>query len=377
MASICWSFVRRVNVPVWFAVAMPVTGSAQVPTVMLRTGVCAECALTLVRVATLGSAKDSISVGGLPVVTWNPARSEFLVTGLPFPMDRILRYDTAGVFRGSIGRSGDGPNEFRGIVHLATGPDSYTYVFAITGRMTVLSPEYSADRVLRLPPLATLLHAAVFESGEIVVASPSPVPDLVGIPLHRLDSEGSRIRSFGVANQRVQPDRPSQDRRLIHIANSGCLWAVRPDRYALERYDVDDQLVAEVVRNAPWFPDRDYEMSAPEEPASPFMRGLGTTASGHLFTVASVPALRAQSGMSGPVTPSHLRSRLDTVIEVIDWGGGAVQGSIRVDDPIVGVAGDDLIYSVREDEFGITLIDIWRIAFSGPGPEPGPASACR
>jgi hypothetical protein len=68
----------------------------------------------------------------------------------------VKSFDTAGRLRWRFGRSGSGPGEFLNPFNISVGPDGMTWVTDVKlGRITVLSPDGAATRLLR-PEIGTL-----------------------------------------------------------------------------------------------------------------------------------------------------------------------------------------------------------------------------
>jgi hypothetical protein len=323
--------------------------------------------ITLERVATLGRFEDSISVTHVGEVVWVEDRGEYLVTNPSG--NRFLRYDRQGNHVGILGRPGDGPGEFRYIGPVAIGPDGSIYVFEVGGRLTVLSPEYEVLRTVRLPILRILEAAILPGSEEIVAAGMIYSRELVGFPLQKISPAGEHLLSFGGLNPEVRSDRPSQDLRRLTVDPEGHVWAVRPDRYVLERFGPDGQPTGRIQRDAEWFPPRPYDLAEPPSLPSPIVRAIRSMSTGNRLITLTVVAAEPFDpllpwGHETPTSPEQRNRLRDSVIEVLDATNGTVLASTRIEPAGYGFAAPDRLYTAREDAVGTILIDIWRITIT-------------
>lgn len=264
-----------------------------------------------------------------------------------------------GRLLGTIGRPGDGPGEFRHVVDLFRSGDSIL-VFQLGGKVSSISPQLEVTHVAAVPGM---IHRGwVKPSSELVLMGRFPAAPHA--PLHRF-RHGRAIGSLGAEDTVRSAERPSLTQRHVAVNDDGTLWLVRPDRYELELYDSAGALLQVYRRNAPWFPDREFEMAESPQPPSPFIVGLQISAAGDLIVLARVANEPFDSslprGEGVRLTPDYTLRLYDGIVEVIDPHAEAVVASHRSDMPFQGFASQDKLYSLREDEEGLVVIDIWRL----------------
>jgi len=327
----------------------------------IDTSQCRECRLSVTRIATLGSLADSVSPNwfGLRVVPLEPG---FLVSSSSVP-NRLLRYDERGRLLGTIGRPGSGPGEYQLILEVTPGNNDSIFVLDASRRVTVLDSKFRAARTFNLP-----LHprsAAVDAPGDLVITATDYSRERAGWPLHLLRADGQYKMPFGKRNPTIDPNRPSVDRRKFTILKSGDIIASRPDRYRLELYRPDGTHIGELVRNAPWFPDRSFEAAAYPNPPSPFIEGLAAFTTDLVLVAAVVPEVPThrsiQRGEGHPTTVTHLNRLYDSIIEIINPASGKLVKAVRIDGYVIDVVSPNIIATAEETQEGLVRIHVWRV----------------
>jgi len=171
-------------------------------------------------------------------------------------------YDAKGKYETTIGRKGDGPGEFRGIMGIAVGPADSLYVFdRLAMRMSVFSPDNEFVRSTRLEvePAGWDPLVVPWDPGHFYMTANMRTPEAVGWPIHKIDMEGSRIRSFGSSTGEYSPSLSFSGTRVIADAGDGTLWSGIREEYIIERISPDLTEPLEVIRrDADWFPTPAY-----------------------------------------------------------------------------------------------------------------------
>ena len=162
----------------------------QEPVVVSGEVTCADCAIILDTVVTIGG----LSGPGLHVIDRFSSvaadrRSRFLISsGLGA---EISVFDSTGKFLRTVGRRGEGPGEYESIRHIAVGP-RYIHVFD-HGR-TMLDHDFAVVRTDRFP--GAIDYSVVRSDDEVVFAADVPTPESVGHQLHVLRPSGELV-SYG------------------------------------------------------------------------------------------------------------------------------------------------------------------------------------
>lgn len=323
---------------------------------------CARCSIDLTLTVSIGKDTDRELLAGIPALALR-ADGRVVAAGVR-PRGSLLVYDTRGNLVDSVGRYGQGPGEFLRISSLESLPgDSLLVVDLGTRRLTVLDPQ---NRYVRSFVLPYRFNDFVAVSPSLwIVAGTSEVAGRVGYPMQRTNATGTDDRPFGRAFP-VLRDRPSASQRAI-TGNSRSVWAVRPDRYELEEYDLNGSLVRVIDRIVSWFPDREFE-SSPDlwsAPADPRIRDLHLDAEGRLWVMAGVAKAgwRRSSQDTDRSFWAYARA-FDTIIEVIDVASNTVLAHTRF--PWFGYRftqdGYVLSYRVSDDD-GVVSADVRRATF--------------
>lgn len=318
---------------------------------------CARCELRLERVVSIGSESDpELLVTEASVLHLG---SRYFVTGM-LPSNKILVFDSTGSYVQTIGRTGEGPGEFRSISHLVAMPgDSFAAFDDALGRASVWSISGKYHRSFRtgLRPI----DIARVGNGDWILAATSGAADRIGYPIHHLSDSGVLQPPIG-PEVRVVPSRPSASQRMIGSSPTG-VWISRPDRYELEHWDLTGKRTVMLDREAMWFPDREVEGAVDffkVRPVHPWFTDIHVDASERVWTIVRVhdSAWRPASDQP-PHFPGWDRI-FDTIVEVIDPSSGVLLGSARLSGYPHSFTNDGLVVTHRETELGLMILDVWR-----------------
>ena len=330
---------------------------------------CPRCSLELTRIVTIGQSGDSISPDLYATVARSSANRYFVA-----PIDvpgAIGVYDQRGRLTGIIGRSGQGPGEFREISVLKMDRADSLYVYdPANSRVTVYTPELRVARIVRVP-FTGVVDFAPLPKGEIVVSAANRTADMAGISFHILSPDGARIRSFGTSTAPIGP-RDALERRRIFASNRGELIATAENRYDREQWSVTGANTLVVQRRPEWFPPRrtGATVNILAERPVPIVTGAWEAPNGLMWARIDVaardwkPMWRPGEPERSISTADHTRL-IDTILEVIDPQTGRIVASQRIDVPLKRFFGDGFTFSHREDSLGYRSIDVWALRVAG------------
>ena len=155
-------------------------------------------------------------------------------------------YGENGEVLGTLGTSGDGPEQFREPLFVRFGPGDSLYVFDGAQRVLIFSPERAYARTIALP--ITPWDAAVLPDGRMVVSS--SIHDHA-LPLLLVRPDGSTERAIGGGDS-VSLATPSP--RRVVLAADGSIWTVpMAGRWRIEHWDSGGRLLAAFERTPEWY----------------------------------------------------------------------------------------------------------------------------
>ena len=333
---------------------------------------CEGCRIELVRVATLGSDKDSLSATWLAHSVSRDGRGRYyLAPTADFSL--IAVYDANGNFLRTLGRRGVGPGEYDFIVSASVQGDSLLVLDQGSRRLTRLTPDYTVARTI--PAAGTFASALALPGGSFLVTGTVRTPEWVGQPLFVLDSSGKILRAFGGDGEAVHYDRPQAQTRRIALTPSADVWAGRVDRYELELWRMDGTPLQVLRRAVAWYPPwTDYNVQAPDVARpKPMLTSIKHDSAGLVWTMTRVAvenwkpsAKPSPEGKERPVPSVNVYDQnSDVILEVIDPRTGALIVSQRFPQYLQAFINGGLLYSLRETEEGDIRVDVWRATLNG------------
>jgi len=315
--------------------------------------------------ATFGAA-GSGEISAYPSAVTRDSRGRYFVA---VPHQLPLVFDANGRFLQSIGRLGDGPNEYRKVVRILVGRGDTLYVVdQWASRITVLSPEL---RLLRSMSVREYDNAVLLTDGVILATS-----DLsTSLRFDRVSPEGQQLQHYTEAGAPCVTQERCWSRltRALSSAPDGGFWAApRFHRYELERRSRSGNLLRVLRPASPWYASYDtLTTTSPRVAPQASIAGLWQDSVGALWVVGNSAdpswkdarwedqVRREGVAIQTPVTADEL---LDGAVEVIDSQSGGVLARRRVPYRIDGVAGPGAVYSIGQDKDGFYIVKVFDIS---------------
>ena len=289
---------------------------------------------------------------GLPHV--NSDGTFLVIAGPPTASELYLAEPDGSIVR-RIGRAGDGPGEYRRVSAALELPEAYFVFDQTLRRVTRLSKTtLEALGTTQLHLIQGAVPPLVFEDGSLLFSGTSRTRSGIGHPFHLLDSSGQLVRSFGV--EEVVPPSQNPYPGVLARSRDGAFWAAFPDRYQIERWDREGNLLAVIQPEADWFtnePDREKQQAGARQSR---VQGLFEDEDGLLW----VHIIGRQVGekVGGQLEPDPSTSA--SIIEVIDPVVGTLVASSRVEGLRDFWAYGGFFQMVnRESPQGLLTLEVW------------------
>lgn len=353
---------------------LPSTGSSQQTVVVRGSAGCRGCDVVVTPSVRLGSVDGPGMIEHIETRAVRDSRGRFILKA-NYPSSLSV-FAPDGRYLRDIGGAGGGPGEFRAIGSVSLLPGDTLVVFDWeSSRFSLYSADYEYLTSGPLP-LTPELSSLALPSGRFVFNTTLFSPNEIGQPLHLVDRNGVRERSFGSASGVYRPDIPFLMSRAIAPSRSGLLWSALRTEYRIDLLDpATGELKRIVRREIPWFPPglrpepRGGEASL--EP-KPFIFDVREDRSGRLWVLIAV----ADSDWRSAVRPPSANERhgtvideqryRDTVIEVLDPDSGRLLASVRLPHHMKQFVSEDLIGTVLEDANGTPRFQTWQVRLRTP-----------
>lgn len=358
-------------VTVLASLLMPLAmAQAQEPRQIESHEACPECSIHLELEVTLGDRDGPGGVGYSVAVARDEVGRYYL--SHVYSRHELLVFDADGSLLEVVGRAGEGPGEYA-VVSLVSVTEGDTVRVFDNGlrRLTVLAP-FPDLSVVRTSPIEAPVggnRTLVAEGGDLVTSGRVPTPESVGLPLHRLSSEGRLIHSYGAEDPVVAPGlEPVLSRALAWARGTEETWVVHPDDYRIGRWTLEGEKVTEWNRAPSWLePRREGWVLAPGSPPPTRVQAVAEDGEGRLWVLAQVPgedwesALLEREGPEGPVyEPRDFERLFDTVVEVID-ADGRLLVSERVPQYLLTFVEPGLVVGYRETPTEMPFLDVYSV----------------
>ncbi|WP_420127233.1 hypothetical protein [Longimicrobium sp.] len=336
---------------------------------------CPGCRLELHRVVELGDAQGPGRLDQTLASWAADSRGRILLaSGWQVPV-RVFGAD--GRFAGTIQPTlpGDTLPLSIGLVAVTAG-DTVNLVDDLRGLHLVLHADGNLVRTHTPTPLRPASMRLLLPGGRAVGTGTVATRDNVGYPLHLLGPDGAVLRSFGAD---VAEDVPGQsmDLRKLALAGPDAVWAGHLTRFGIERWTLDGERQAALVRDVPWFAPYTDMRWRPDQAPHPILMALRQDAAGRLWSVVRVAderwrdarpliadTLLARRNPAAQYDPEEL---YDTMVEVIDPACGRVLLSRRFPGLIAGFLDDGRMVSWSDRPGAHPRLTVWRVdaAFDG------------
>ena len=347
--------------------------AAQAPQQRISPSECYGCRVTLTFEARLGTIEGPAALAGHALAVVRDSRGRFYLADSRDPT-RVIVFNGDGSFRTTIGRSGEGPGEFKSVSQLFIVEDTlHVFDFGLI-RESVFTPDGEFVRSYSVPLWVNGVTDGPGDS--VLVSAFSSHPNTIGLPLHLLSPDRRVEESFG-SDGTYFANRPLERFRAITRAQSS-YWSAPRYEYVLSEWDFDGTHVRDLVRQAewfePWVPERPTFTA--ERPGRPSLVAIASLDDRLLAAVTMVPAEDWPRAIGEPVRteggalryPDAGRARAwDSIVEVIDVASGTLLWSQRIDPRVFAFVGNDRLAAFSEVGDGYPAVDVWRIAFEVRG----------
>ena len=333
-----------------------------------------QCAVRLDEAVILGSIDDPGTIGLHSWIT-RLASGDFVVATLENDAEMLV-YDAEGRYRESFGRSGEGPGEFLapGMGRLRPSPDGGVLILdSGTRRITSLS---ATRELLGTTQIGDLMGINFLPStsgqGFIIGGWGGAADGVPGGVTRMIDGDGAAV---------AEADAVPWERWMVQFFffpmttdAEGRVWRARPTEYALEAWDPDGSTVQVRLEGSPeWFTPGPPLPGYPLEAPGPSVIGSLGYAEGLLW-VGTTVADSEWAEVADEVVPGvglDGNKLMDTVLEVIDPGTGALVAR-TVHDELLSRTGDGaFLYGIRMDDL-IPRAVLYTPSFEGEDcPSPG------
>jgi 6-bladed beta-propeller len=288
------------------------------------------------------------------------------------PGDLVLAFDSLGKFLGRIGKKGQGPGEFAFPVLVLPRPDRSLLIYDFNGsKLSTLTSEWKFVGMWR----QTAAPLGVLADGRMVVNNPAIDRELVGYPLHLVDTTGKTVASFGADSGRFEEADRWRLTRTVSVGPRGTIWSAYFDRYRIEEWSPQLDRIRILHRTVQWMPVVTSRASGVfgERPTAQIV-ALREDSANRLWVFSRVPSENWRAALGPPRNASRGRTAFpernegllfDTEIDVIDLKTDQLLVSQRVREHIRFSLDERHAASYREDDKGTPLLVLWRVSLVG------------
>ena len=286
--------------------------------------------------------------------------------------DHFMVISPDGSVATQVGRSGEGPGEYR-LIRWVKPYHDRLHVFDVgLMRSMVLDRHLEVVATNRLRG-SNGSDVAVLGDSAYVVNAALQTSEGIGYALHLIDETGAAIRSFDglVGGFGLPGSRRKLDRVLANTPD-GRLWSAHKTQYRIDLWNPRQGTILQtLVRQAEWFqPHEVVGRSIPERPDQPRILGIELDGQGRIWVLIRVASDRWAEGFRkvgadehpelGPYLLDDINVAYDTVLEVIDPGSGSVVGTAIADQAFFGFLGGWTV-SYHELEDGTPTLQLWQM----------------
>jgi hypothetical protein len=284
------------------------------------------------------------------------------LTGLPMVLDSTLS------FIRTIGRIGEGPGEITEVANLYPKGDSL-----VVGDQRRVAALFAPNgRYVRTLPRAVswIGKVHVLRGDTMLLAEPIASEARFGLPFHLIAPDGDTVRSFGSDDRSFDVRRSMAMYRVVTPESDSIFWAARVDRYELQRWHINGQLLDSLKPERAWFPPQVKDWDGTNaEPMPTRIKSIHLDLEGRLLVMIERarrdrPDEPDNDGRE-PHSGSSLLERLafmEQLVEIIDAGTGELLGEVRLPERyLVNFVDDGRLVVLREGEDGEELPAVYRL----------------
>jgi hypothetical protein len=326
--------------------------------IQIRADSCEECRIQSRHTVTLGNTADEFGIGLFGTTVARPTSGHYWVASAVSPGE-IAVYSEHGQLLRTIGRRGQGPNEF-GVITRIRGLNDGQIAVVDQGnaRIAIVTEE---GRALNHLHIGGQLHDIHRVGDRYFVQAGVPGAGRLNHPVHRLAADGSIERSFGA------PDEPpSQYLALAPRATAldpvtGHLYIADRNQYRIIVTNAAGEVVRILERRVGWFtPWTEPRRGEPfANPPSPVIASIEFDENGLLWTMANIPSSGWRTVPQEQRADTSLDQLYDTMIEVIDVRAGTVLATARSPRLMWRYLAPRAGYALRQAETGDVVVDVW------------------
>jgi len=311
---------------------------------------CPDCRIERTLVVEIS---DRAMPGALSDYAWVHVASDdryFVVSGLTG--EELYVADRTGTIQRRIGRTGQGPGEYRAPIHVVETGSAFWIVDPKNTRITSLEKRDFTLQGTRTLPLFPL--SSPIEHGTRLILNGMIKGNAAAQPIHIYSSNGALLRSFGAdnPNQNATPTSKTMT-RVVATGQNGVVWSASPFEYRIEKWDTTGRRVATYVRELEWFKARTATESSE---GLPHIRRLHEDKDGLLWV--EIGIIRQDRTKTRSVPFDHSRS--ETYMEIIDPSSRRVVAARRFQGVFGFLANGGLFESTYStDKGGLPRVHVW------------------
>jgi len=315
---------------------------------------CASCVLTFGEATVIGD-RDDHFLDTAPFDYATTSRGHVIVV----TMSQVQEFDRSGNFVRRLGRTGDGPGEFRNPTGIVVGPADTVFIFHGAG-VEVFDTHGTPVRQALAP--RALRRPIQLATGEFVQVRDPGGP--VGSPSIHVYSSDKEPRAFGPGTvPGNSPGRTAVQRLELAPSSDGSFWLAPRAPYRLERWTAAGHLQLVLERQSAHHPhaayERVYEGGRFVRQTMPYLSAVGEDREGRVWT-AVVRELGAGESAA---------SRFESVIEILDPRTGNLVATGQVPGAVARISQDGYLVILGVGEPVVPLLHVRqaRLEVGDPG----------
>jgi hypothetical protein len=325
----------------------------------------AESGWALERIAV--GTDDAVDMGRPLIVRSGPDGLLYVATQRLSGLAMVL--DSSANLVRTLGGRGEGPGEFNYVAQLHPKGDS-----VVVGDLRGTAALFAADgRFVRglHSPISVIGQTVLLRGDSLLVATSIMTEQRLGLPLHLMAPDGDTVRSFGAEDRSYNPRLTVAAYRIVAPQTDSTFWVARIDKYQIERWHMNGQLLQEITLERPWFSPRteDWDGSQSERPPSR-IKQIHQDRDGHLLVLLERAradwqpergAVKGREGSGPNSLPGQMRY-FEHLIEVLDPTSGALLATLSGGDTyLINFVDDDRLVGIQSGPDGEEWPAIYRV----------------